>query len=217
MSEYHPGKVIKKYRELKGWSQQKLADHWPKTDGETGATWHYVQKVEYGKRNIVDQGVLRKLSDLLDIPLWEFGFSEHDPYSGANDPSNVDNQQELSDQASVAKSSIQADIGQNTSQLDTANLIGKEVAEEHSFLGTKEETQSNPTVTPFPVNASSSSGIGHLAGLWADDLLAIYTQGIAACQDLYFSGCPHQVQVILPLYCNQQEPSLVALEEVLRS
>ena len=81
MAEYHPGKVIRKYRELKGWSQQKLAEHWPKTDGEVGVTWHYVQKVEYSKRNIVDQSVLRKISHLLDIPLWEFGFSEYDPWN----------------------------------------------------------------------------------------------------------------------------------------
>jgi len=94
MAEYHPGKVIKRYRMLKGWSQQKLADNWPKTDGETGVTWHYVQRVEYGKRNIVDQTVLRKMSTLLDIPLAEFGFSEHDPYSDASDPSGVEDQQE---------------------------------------------------------------------------------------------------------------------------
>jgi tetratricopeptide (TPR) repeat protein len=80
MAQYHPGKVIRKYRELKGWSQQKLAEHWPKTDGEVGVTWHYVQKVEYSKRNIVDQPVLRKISELLDIPLWEFGLSEYDPW-----------------------------------------------------------------------------------------------------------------------------------------
>jgi tetratricopeptide (TPR) repeat protein len=40
-----------------------------------------VQKVEYSNRNVVDQPVLRKISDLLDIPLWEFGFSEYDPWN----------------------------------------------------------------------------------------------------------------------------------------
>ncbi|MBV9707219.1 MAG: helix-turn-helix domain-containing protein [Chloroflexi bacterium] len=39
--------------------------------------------------------------------------------------------------------------------------------------------------------------------LWADDLLAIYARGIAACQDLYFSGRPHEVEALLPLYCDQ--------------
>jgi hypothetical protein len=42
-----------------------------------------------------------------------------------------------------------------------------------------------------------------LAGLWADDLLTTYAQGIAACQDLYFRGSPHQLEAILPLYCSQ--------------
>lgn len=39
-----------------------------------------------------------------------------------------------------------------------------------------------------------------LAELWADDLLTTYARGIAACQDLYYNGSPHQVEAILPLY-----------------
>ena len=39
--------------------------------------------------------------------------------------------------------------------------------------------------------------------LWADDLLSLYTHGIAACQDLYHGGDPHHVEAILPLYCQQ--------------
>ncbi len=35
---------------------------------------------------------------------------------------------------------------------------------------------------------------------WADEPLAIYAQGIAACQSLYYGGNPYQVQSILPLY-----------------
>ncbi len=42
-----------------------------------------------------------------------------------------------------------------------------------------------------------------LARLWADDLLADYVRGVAACQDLYYSGNPYQVAAILPLYCKQ--------------
>jgi DNA-binding XRE family transcriptional regulator len=49
----------------------------------------------------------------------------------------------------------------------------------------------------------SSGGVSNLAGLWADDLLSVYAQGIVACQDLYFSGSPHQVESLLPLYCRQ--------------
>lgn len=39
--------------------------------------------------------------------------------------------------------------------------------------------------------------------IWTDDLLANYARGIDACQDLYFNGNPRQVEVIIPLYCNQ--------------
>jgi len=37
----------------------------------------------------------------------------------------------------------------------------------------------------------------------SDDLLAVYASGIAACQDLYYSGSSHQVEAILPLYTKQ--------------
>ena len=36
-------------------------------------------------------------------------------------------------------------------------------------------------------------------GLWDDDVLS---RGIAACQDLFFGGHPHEVEAILPLYCH---------------
>jgi tetratricopeptide (TPR) repeat protein len=39
--------------------------------------------------------------------------------------------------------------------------------------------------------------------LWADDLLSVYAHGIAACQDLYYGGQPHQVERLLPLYQRQ--------------
>lgn len=47
---------------------------------------------------------------------------------------------------------------------------------------------------------------------WSDEPLALYAQGIAACQSLYFGGNPYQVQSILPLYMSRtahlaQQPS----------
>lgn len=45
--------------------------------------------------------------------------------------------------------------------------------------------------------------ISQISSLWPDDLLSIYSQGIMACQDLYFGGSPHHVRRILPLYCRQ--------------
>lgn len=44
---------------------------------------------------------------------------------------------------------------------------------------------------------------GSQKGVWSDDLLKVYTQGIAACQDLFFNGSPYHVEAILPLYCSQ--------------
>lgn len=88
MSEYYPGKVVKKYREKAQWSQPQLADKWPRTDGGAGVDWHYVQLVEYGKRNITDQGVLRKIAAILSIPLWEFGLSDYNPF----DPEDIPGQ-----------------------------------------------------------------------------------------------------------------------------
>ncbi|SEN20766.1 helix-turn-helix domain-containing protein [Lihuaxuella thermophila] len=58
------------------------------------------------------------------------------------------------------------------------------------------------TTTSFSAGALSGTA-GNPASLCYDDLLSIYAQGIAACQDLYFSGCPYQVEAILPLYRNQ--------------
>src|SRR5262249_17174226 len=68
--------------------------------------------------------------------------------------------------------------------------------------------------TSFLVRTSSSSRVDNPADSWADDLLATYAQGIAACQDLYFSGSPYQVEALLPLYCNQtarlsEQPSAI--------
>jgi tetratricopeptide (TPR) repeat protein len=77
---YHYGQTIKKYREVRCWSQSQLAQHWPKSDGEQGVNTRYVQDVEYGTKKITDTGVLRKLATLLAIPLWELGLSEHDPF-----------------------------------------------------------------------------------------------------------------------------------------
>ncbi|GHO65908.1 hypothetical protein KSC_048000 [Ktedonobacter sp. SOSP1-52] len=81
MSDYHYGLTIKKYREMRNISQQELAEKWPRSDGGLGVSWQYVQLVEYGKRKITDVYVLRKLCDLLEVPLFEFGLSDYDPFN----------------------------------------------------------------------------------------------------------------------------------------
>ena len=59
-------------------TQPKLAQLWPK---EGGVSVRYVQDVESGVKHITDQATLRKLGEILDIPLWQFGLSEFDPFN----------------------------------------------------------------------------------------------------------------------------------------
>lgn len=77
---YHHGQIIRMYRRQRGMSQSELAEHWPRADGMEGVNTRYVQDIEYGKKLISDPTTLRKLADVLDIPLWSFGLSEYDPF-----------------------------------------------------------------------------------------------------------------------------------------
>ncbi len=74
---YHHGQTIREYRTKRGMSQTALAEYWPGGPKNT----RYVQYVESGERQITDQNTLRKLGELLDIPLWRFGLSEYNPFS----------------------------------------------------------------------------------------------------------------------------------------
>lgn len=85
-SSYHHGQTIKEHRKLKGWTQARLAATWPKTDGAAGVNVRYVQDVEYGDKHINDPELLRKLSGILDIPLWKFGLSEYNPFNPVSLP-----------------------------------------------------------------------------------------------------------------------------------
>jgi transcriptional regulator with XRE-family HTH domain len=77
---YHYGQTIRMYRQQRGLSQSELAERWPRLDGETGVNIRYVQDIEYGKKRIGDPCTLRSVAALLDIPLWQFGLSEYDPF-----------------------------------------------------------------------------------------------------------------------------------------
>lgn len=77
---YHHGATIREYRLLRGITQEKLAELWPKTSGERGALSRYVQDVEHGRKHIDNPATLRHLAALLAIPLWRFGLSEYDPF-----------------------------------------------------------------------------------------------------------------------------------------
>jgi transcriptional regulator with XRE-family HTH domain len=81
---YHYGITIKEARNNRGMTQQELAEKWPKaekTGGGEGVNWKYVQDIERGRKHIEDIGTLRKLCELLDIPLWRVGLSEYDPFN----------------------------------------------------------------------------------------------------------------------------------------
>jgi tetratricopeptide (TPR) repeat protein len=74
---YHHGIPIREYRQKRGMTQLELAERWP-----TGpVNLRYVQYIEKGAKQIVDQYLLRQLSDLLDIPLWRFGLSAYNPFA----------------------------------------------------------------------------------------------------------------------------------------
>jgi tetratricopeptide (TPR) repeat protein len=79
---YHHGHTIKEFRIQRGVSQATLAECWP--GGPKNL--RYVQYVESGERQIVDQNTLRAVSELLDIPLWRFGLSEYNPFEPQNLP-----------------------------------------------------------------------------------------------------------------------------------
>jgi tetratricopeptide (TPR) repeat protein len=73
---------------MRNWTLAMLAEKWPKVDGSEGVNITYVQDIEAGRKRIADQETLRQLAGLLDIPLWEFGYSEYNPFAPDNLPGN---------------------------------------------------------------------------------------------------------------------------------
>ncbi len=80
--EYHHGLTIRAFRTRRGMTQAQLAARWP--GGPVNP--QYVQRVETGKKRIADLETLRRLGELLDVPLWRFGLSEYDPFHPHNLP-----------------------------------------------------------------------------------------------------------------------------------
>jgi transcriptional regulator with XRE-family HTH domain len=74
---YHHGLTIKEFRKKRGMSASELSKRWP-----TGpVSPRYIQRIEAGERQIVDQGLLRQVSEILDIPLWCLGLSAYNPFN----------------------------------------------------------------------------------------------------------------------------------------
>lgn len=78
---YHYGKTIREAREKLGMTQAELAEKWPRTDGGIGVSINYVSDVERGKKVITNPQTLRRLCEILRIPLWKMGLSEYDPFN----------------------------------------------------------------------------------------------------------------------------------------
>jgi transcriptional regulator with XRE-family HTH domain len=55
------GKLVRSFREQRGWSQGKLAEQW-------GHTREYVSQIERGKRKLDKQEQVNRLADILEIP-----------------------------------------------------------------------------------------------------------------------------------------------------
>jgi transcriptional regulator with XRE-family HTH domain len=78
--EYHYGLTIREAREKLGMTQAQLAEHWPQAGGGKGVSVNYVSEVERGNKKISDPNTLRRLCDLLQIPLWKMGLANYDPF-----------------------------------------------------------------------------------------------------------------------------------------
>ena len=80
---YHHGLTIKEAREKQHMTQAQLAELWPKSErfgGGTGVSLTYVRDIERGAKHIEDQYTLRRLAEILCIPLWKFGLADYDPF-----------------------------------------------------------------------------------------------------------------------------------------
>src|SRR5437868_4930557 len=57
-------------------SVARLAELWPGKSVDL----RYVQRIESGEKHLKDSDTLRQLAGILDIPLWQLGFSTFDPF-----------------------------------------------------------------------------------------------------------------------------------------
>ena len=78
--KYYYGETIRAGREAANMTQAQLAEKWPRADGGTGVSVNYVSDVERGIKNITDPHTLRRLCNILHIPVWKMGFSDYNPF-----------------------------------------------------------------------------------------------------------------------------------------
>lgn len=124
------------------------------------------------------------------------------------------NQQQLADFAGISLSTIErAERGEpiRADNMERLCTCLQKTPEQLGLFNIEDpgvnRRQANKTIAGLVGGLlTTSSGLidlPSLTELWADGLLTIYARGIAACQDLYFSGSPYQVEAILPLYSSQ--------------
>lgn len=73
--------TIREGRERLNITQSQLAEMWPQAGGGTGVSVNYVSDVERGIKNITDPQTIRRLCEILQIPLWKMGLSDYDPFN----------------------------------------------------------------------------------------------------------------------------------------
>lgn len=122
-------------------------------------------------------------------------------------------QQQLADFAGVSLSTIErAERGEPIRIDNLERLCGclQKTPEQLGLIKDYEEVkrrEANKAITGLVsglfITSAGITNVSQLANLWADDSLAIYARGVAACRDLYFNGNPHEVEAILPLYSHQ--------------
>lgn len=123
------------------------------------------------------------------------------------------NQQQLADFAGVSLSTVERAERGEPIRIDNLERLCTCLQKTPEQLGLIKDyevnrRQANKTIAGLVSGLFITSSTGRidvppLANLWADDLLTIYARGVAACQDLYYNGSPHQVEAILPLYSHQ--------------
>jgi tetratricopeptide (TPR) repeat protein len=197
-----PNLLLRKQRLLRGWSLARVADELhrlcERDDCKVAADATMVWKWESG-RHVPSSLYRDAFCRLYQLTADQLGFMDGTMLT----PSAETQAQTVAPSAEAASVEETKEVCEvrdyilpaETEQLNGNSIVGAKASEAPTTLSRR---------SVLGLRAGAIGGIADdLAGFWVDDLLAIYARGIAACQDLYFSGSPHQVEAILPLYSNQ--------------
>jgi transcriptional regulator with XRE-family HTH domain len=114
------------------------------------------------------------------------------------------NQQQLADFAQLSLSTIERAENGKQIRIDSVQqlceCLGRTPEELGLIMGESKEQENDIQPPINDITSVLNTNTMNTMELWHNDLLS---QGITALQDLYFNGQPHQVEAILPFYCNQ--------------